>query len=114
MVMLLCILKGLPEDRIRVESVGSLHLKNYIPFSGSILVKFSRLRNMTQGTVRSSYIRLLKRFSGFEQSSLMMQRQNLPGRKYVRTFFLVVNLCSLKAHWGVLSLATLLRSVMFV
>lgn len=84
------------------------------PFLRSILVKFSRLSNMTQGTVRSSYIRLLKTLSGFEQSSLLMQRQNLPSRKYVRTFFLVVNLRSLKAHWGVLSLATLLRSVMFV
>lgn len=56
---------------------------------------------MTQGTVRSSNILLLKTLSDFVQSSFMMRRQHLPGRKYVRTFFLVVNLCSLKARWGV-------------
>lgn len=38
--------------------------------------------------------------SGFVQSSLMMQRQNLRGRKGIRTVFLVVNFCSLKVNLG--------------
>lgn len=37
--------------------------------------------------------------SGFVQSSLMMQRQNLRRRKVIRTVFLVVNSCSLKANF---------------
>lgn len=54
--------------------------------------------------------------SGFVQSSLMMQRQNLRGRKVIRTVFLVVNLCSLKAHLGGggLCLVMFLQSVMLV
>lgn len=95
--MIFSILKGPLQDSIRVEKASHLFVERMTSLSEIYSCQILSVEE--HDTRYGTFLLYSVTLSGFVQSSLMMQRQNLRGRKVIRTVFLVVNVCSLKAHF---------------